>query len=364
MPNLRKYGSILIIGIGLLIDACVEPIDFETDPAGGQLIVTGGITNAKGAYEVTLKRTANLNRTFPVPEGGAQITLRNDRGQQEAFREQDGGVYRTAGVVQGQPGETYEIEIVLADGTTYRSRPETMPTAIGKDSAYYEIGKQEKVSDSGVLFEDRVVEVYVDTQLPENEPTLYLKWDLETVYSVTTIIRTPLSTSITYCYFFDYPDAQTVRLFNRQELPGGEVLRKQFLGARGIDYSFLERHYFNVIQSSLTAEAYQYWQQVGDLSNRTGSVFDTPPGLIRGNVYNVEDEREQVLGYFEAAQTDTSRFFLTRTDLPVTIGANCPCTSLFLNLDQTNLPFTVGSLCPCTLCSELPGVTLDPPSYW
>ncbi len=323
-----------------LINACVEPIDFETEPVGGQLIVTGSVTNAKGTYEVTLKKTDQLE-AFPVPIGGAQVTLRDDRGQQEELQGQD-GVYRTAGQIQGQPGDTYELEIVLSDGTTYRSRPETMPTAIGKDSAYFRVAKEEVVSESGVLFEDRVVEVYVDTQLPENAPSLYLKWDVETVYSVTTIVRSPLSTNITYCFFYGYPNAQEIQLFNRQELPAGSSLSGQLLATREVDFSFLERHYFNVIQSSLTPEAYEYWRQVSELSNRTGSVFNTPPGLVQGNIYNVEDEQEQVLGYFEATQVDTTRFFLNRQDIP----------------------FIIGSTCQCSACGELPGVRFDRPSYF
>lgn len=341
MLSFRKYVSTLFFGLGLLANACVEPIDFETDPVGGQLIVTGRVTNAKGAYEITLKKT-DQSKSFPVPVGGAQVTLRNEQGREEAFQEQEGGVYRTAGQVQGQPGETYDVEIVLTDGTTYRSQPETMPTAIGKDSAYYEVVKEEVVSESGVLFEDRVVKAYTDTQLPANAPSLYLKWDVETVYSVTTIFRSPLGTEIVFCYFYNYPNAQEILLFNRRELSEGNMLERQLVATRDIDFSFLERHYFNVIQSSLTAGAYEYWRQVGQLSNRTGSVFDTPPGLVKGNIYNVEDAEEQVLGYFEATLMDTARFFLNRTDIK----------------------FNISSTCQCDVCSDLPSVRFDAPSYF
>ncbi|MGB3779540.1 MAG: DUF4249 domain-containing protein [Tunicatimonas sp.] len=341
MKDFRKFIRTLVIGLVLLTNACVEPIAFDTDPVGGQLIVTGRITNAPGGYEITLKRT-DQSEAFPVPVNGAQVTLRDDQGQQETFQGQGAGVYRTAGQIQGQPGETYEIEITLFDGTVYRSRPETMSTAIGKDSVYYEVAKEELVSESGVLFEDRVVRAYVDTQLPANAPLLYLKWDVETVYSVTTINRSPLGTQITYCYFYNYPDAQEILLFNRRELPEGNTLKRQLVAAREIDFSFLERHYFNVIQSSLTPGAYDYWNQVGQLSNRTGSVFDTPPGLVSGNIYNVEDAEEPVLGYFETSLVDTARFFLNRQDIP----------------------FIIGSTCQCTACSDLPGVRFDRPSYF
>ena len=338
-----SFRKILVkaIGISLITAACVEPISFESNPAGNQLIVNGKITNADGPYEVLLNKTAQ-NAPFPVPMSGAQVTLYNERGQQDLFLEQESGLYRTGKLIQGQPGDTYYIEIVLADGTTYRSLPETMPGAIGQDSAYYEVVKEEVVSESGILFEDRVVKVYTDTQLPAEASSLYLKWEVQSVYSVTTKVSSPLGDQIVYCYFYEYPNAQDILLFNRQALSEGNKLQRQWVATREVDYSFLERHYFNVIQSSITRRAYDYWDQVRQLSNRTGSIFDTPPGLAKGNVYNVDDAEEQVLGYFEAALVDTARFFLNRR----------------------NIPFNIGSTCQCNQCYELPDFTYDRPGYF
>ena len=327
--------------LGLIMSACVEPISFETEPTGGQLIVNGTLTNTSGPCEVSLKIT-DQSEDFPVPLSNAQIALVSDDGQQEPFYEQAAGSYRTKSIIQAQPGDTYHLVITLSDGKTYRSQPETMPENIGTDTAYYEVVREEVVSGRGILFKDRLLKAYVDSQVPPSDVSLYLKWDVETVYSVTTVIKSPLGDQIIECFFYEYPNAQEILLFDRPSSASPNKLQRQLVATREIDYSFLERHYFNVIQSSITRQAHTYWSQVGELSNRTGSIFDTPPGTIQGNIYNVNDEKELVLGYFGASLVDTARFFLNRR----------------------NVRFNIGSTCQCAVCTELPGDRSDRPNYW
>lgn len=341
---IRSSNSLIkVVGVlvGLIVSSCVEPISFETEPTGGQLIVNGTLTNSSEPCEVSLKRT-DQNEDFPLPLSNAQITLVSDDGQQEPFYEQAAGSYRTKGIIQGKPGDTYHLIIALPDGKTYRSQPETMPRIIGTDSAYYEVVREEVVSGSGILFKDRLLKAYIDSRVPPSDSPIYLKWEVETVYSVTTVIKSPLGDMIIQCFFYEYPNAQEILLFDRQSSAVTDELQRHLVATREIDYSFLERHYFNVIQSSITRQAHNYWAQVGELSNRTGSIFDTPPGTIRGNIYNVNNEKEPVLGYFGASLVDTARFFLNRR----------------------NIRFNIGSTCQCAVCTDLPGDRPDRPYYW
>jgi hypothetical protein len=83
-----------------------------------------------------------------------------------------------------------------------------------------------------------------------------------------------------------------------------------------VDYSFHEKHYFTTYQSSITKEAHEYWRKVDILANQTGSIFDTPPAEIKGNVINVKDTQEKVYGYFQAANQTQDRFYLLPSDFP------------------------------------------------
>jgi hypothetical protein len=104
-------------------------------------------------------------------------------------------------------------------------------------------------------------------------------------------------------------------LFNSEDVKA-EVLEKFLVASRIIDWSILERHYFTIYQSSLTPEAYEYWRKVNVVANQVGSIFDTPPAEITGNVRNVNQPSETVLGYVQASNQIFDRMFLTPSSLP------------------------------------------------
>ena len=45
-----------------------------------------------------------------------------------------------------------------------------------------------------------------------------------------------------------------------------------------------------------------------------GTLFDPQPSIIRGNISNVNDESEVVLGYFDAASIQEKRIFVNSND--------------------------------------------------
>ncbi len=85
---------------------------------------------------------------------------------------------------------------------------------------------------------------------------------------------------------------------------------------KGIDFSFNGRHYFNTTQYSMTEEAYEYWRKVAQLITKRGSIFDTPPSVIRGNITSVTNPAELALGFFEASGSKLTRAFIDKGKIP------------------------------------------------
>ena len=69
-----------------------------------------------------------------------------------------------------------------------------------------------------------------------------------------------------------------------------------------------------VRQLGLTKEAYRYWKQFQDQTQNTGGLADTPPTVLAGNVHNLTNEREVIVGFFTASAVATKRIFLDRSD--------------------------------------------------
>ena len=73
-----------------------------------------------------------------------------------------------------------------------------------------------------------------------------------------------------------------------------------------------------VQQMSLSANAFRYLKLIEDQSENTGTLADTPPAPIKGNVKNTKNSNEIVLGYFSASAVSEIRYMMNRQN---TVGA-------------------------------------------
>ena len=347
----KLTSTCIFLFLLLMLGGCIEQIDFDTDRRGGFLVVDGKIHDGPGPYKLELSRTTGEGSpTRPVT--GAVVSIFDDQGNREFYTETEEGHYEVPGnTVQGRRGGTYYIEIEIGGGFTYRSEPGTIPYYTASDSVYYEFATEEELSNGGILVDVEVIKVYADTEIPEVDSTLYLRWNVHELYKFTEYdFPDPFNAPPPYCYVTQYPNPQKITQFTTEESEAGRLNRNELSTTR-IDFSFYQRHYFNIVLTSTTKEAYEYWRQVDEVVNRSGTIFDVPPATVPGNISNSNDESEQVLGFFETAIIDTSRFFTLRTDMPIFVSE--PCGRFARNRHYA-----------CNGCLELPNSTKEEPYYW
>jgi hypothetical protein len=75
-------------------------------------------------------------------------------------------------------------------------------------------------------------------------------------------------------------------------------------------YSLLVKQY------AISQAAYEFWKMHDDLSENAGTLFDPIPSQVTGNIYNLNDPEEPVMGYFEASGVSTRRVFVSDENLP------------------------------------------------
>lgn len=334
------------------LSGCINQISFDSEKSEGQLVVSGKIYDSPGPYYLHLGMTTTEN-TLPIHESGASITIFNSQGEQETYNETEtAGRYILPGnIVSGERGGTYHIEIELQDGRTFSSIPETIPMHTGNDEVILEPGLYEHQPTRGNVVEAEGIYIYANTQIPEHENPLFLKWELESLYLFReTEPTSPLAPPANTCYVTDPINPQTISLYATRESKSATIDR-QFLGIKDvIPEQFFIRHYINLIVSSITERRYNYWQKVDDVINQTGTIFDVPPATIPGNIQNKDGNLTEAFGYFEASAIDTTRSFLTRSDIETYIQNPCP---------QGFRP----SISACGNCLELENSTLNRPPY-
>lgn len=360
--NWKWVNSLLFLGL-VMLSSCVEKIDFPLNRGVEKLIVAGQINNLNETQFIYLSETTSANREplnsggffvlndLPRPLRGASVNVISSDGDVISFPETKPGQYEFETSLGLKSGVEYHVEISF-NGRTYSSEPESISSVLGVDKLSY-------IFERGI-FKDQpetaFISIISETQLPEQVGDYYLRWDVDEVYFWDlTFFPNPFNTPPPLCFVFDYPDPERITLLNGDLLnrPGGTS--SQVLAERIVDESFLSRHYFNVRQTSISKSSYEYWRKVRELVNNTGSVFDTPPAPIRGNIRNVNDPDEVVLGNFEVANVKITRIYTTRGDVPFFIPEVCTYSPT-RRLDD--YPKT------CLRCSEFENNANDYPVWW
>ena len=300
----------------LLLGGCLTPIDFSTESIGGTLVVGGQISNIQDQNIIQLGLTADTER-LPIPLSGAYVVLTDDTNQSVSYYEDptNPGIYILPGI-QGVPGRTYTIQITSPNGEVYESAPEKLPGESGQPTTYYEFVQEEYTDNEGIVSLENFIKIYANTQVPATEDLAYLKWSIEEAFLLSpTDFPDPFGNIPPPCFVVQNADPQRIALFDNKKL-NTTTIENLLVGSRVVDWTFQEKHAFTTYQSSLTKEAHEYWRKVNILANQVGSIFDTPPAEITGNIRNVNKPSEKVLGYFQAVNQSYDRFFIYQQDLP------------------------------------------------
>ncbi len=344
MPRPYKWIH-LFLGPALAIgcSSCIDVLEFKPVQTASLLVVDGKLDTSSEPQMLRLSETAPVGRiaNFP-PVTGAIITLRDDLGNEQNYAETEPGEYVLDGAAMNTtPGRTYILRIEVND-KVYESTPETMPEPVRPDSSFSLVSDQKYVS------------IYSSIAIPSDVARgPFLKWRIDYVYQLSEFFCHPLDPT-NICYVQQYFDNRLLPIFDGSLLARGETARP-FVARREADKTFGEVVFFNVYQETLTPDAYTYWDKISRVLTQTGSLFDAPPGAVRGNVFNVDQPEEQVLGYFYAAPEDTTRVKVIASDFsPFRINPYCGAPGF------PPFPFP-GECCNCTI---LPNASLIAPPYW
>ena len=290
--------SLLFLGLG----GCIDAFDLEFGELNPdrKLVVEGRIHMGKGPYRVRLEWIDELGLGKVNPILGASICLMSDRGESEIAWEEGEGVYLFPGEnIQGKEGISYWIELDI-EGTKYASHPETMPPQVPMDQLKFREYRKEVLTSSNVIAEKKYVELDLTTSLPNWMQGPYLRWESEETYTTNDMRNDELI----ICYYTLPLNPQKIQLFDGTSFQNATYTQFQVVD-REIDWTFNLRHVFSVYQFSLTREAFQYWRRLEEVIEQNGSIFDLPPAIVLGNMRNIAEPTEQVLGYFEAVAIDT-----------------------------------------------------------
>lgn len=317
MINMRR--SLLILLVLAAFGSCITPFDFDSIGLQRSLVIDASLTNETRAHFVNLSYTFEIDTTRIDPAEQATVAFIDDSGVRTVLLERSPGMYTTDSSFTGVPGRTYELEVILPDGSEYRSTPELLPEPVPIDSIY---GRYLTIPTDDNDTDQTGVQVFLDAHADESEPKNFR-------YTYRESFETPVPFPSLYDWSGSGP---TFQIFEREQ-PLGTCYRKgestttivgttkglsenrisalpiRFINESGRELAY--RYIIEVSQYTISNEAHTFYRYLQESNEGAGSLSDRQLGTINGNISDVNDALTPVLGYFEVAGVSKSKRILS-----------------------------------------------------
>lgn len=320
--DIRRDKKIIIYSfLAVLLTTCIDPYPFTLKDYESILVVEGLITDAPVADTIKLTRTFQNREEGPSAVRGAYVKVSGDDGTNTVFSEIWPGIYISdPDLFRGVPGTTYTLSIT-ADGKDYRSDaclllpvPEIDSVSFVKDSEFINDGSKEVQG----------IRVFVSATALTDK-TEYLRWDYEETWKIKMpypeayrylghgqVIAQPVENQI--CW---KSDAST-RVIARS-IPGDadsqSIIQPLTFINPAVSTRLTEHYSILVKQYSLTKAAFDYWENMKQVSEERGDIFDKQPFFIPGNIHSLSNNNEKVLGFFQTSAVKEKRIFINKYDI-------------------------------------------------
>ncbi len=239
------------------------------------------------------------------------------------FFEASSGIYQSNPAnFTGNIGEIYQLDIRTADGRHYRSEEVLLKESPPIDSVYYQ--KDRRLNDEGIALDG--VRILVDAHDATGN-TRYYRYEWIETYQ----IKVPYPSPYNYypanpaepfvpvevfaqiCYASE--NSSRIMTTNTRQLEEDRVSQFELNFVNTTGYKLRSLYSILVKQYAIDEAGYKYWSELQKGSENLGTLFDPLPYELRGNVQNVDDPEEVVLGYFEASGAVEKRIYINRDEL-------------------------------------------------
>ena len=288
--------------------SCIEPYHPDIKGYEDLLVVDALITDRPGPYKVKLARSCAYNRGIAKNVHDADVKIVDQHGNEYIFYEVTIGLYQNIdSSFIGESGNAYQLSITTKEGKEYKSDFQLMKPPVEIDSLYYKF-------DPGHSVDEYRVQIYIDTHDANNNSKFYC-WTFEETWKFAVPYQRKQSKDTLKICYASYESKEFIIGSSEQN----KVDQLIMYPLNSISYNtnrLKYRYSILMYQYSLNENFYRYIKQLKEINEQGGSLFDVAPTVTRGNVKNVNDETETVLGFFQVSSISEKRIFIDNKDLP------------------------------------------------
>ncbi len=330
---MKKVFYLFFLSVFIWMVSCVEPVEFLAGNKKSILIVDGIISDRDIQQAIFLRRayvSSNTN-VFKAVTGAAVEVTENGSATYKCVEKTE-GEYLLPVNFRGRIGNSYQLKIKLSTGEAYESDAQSIRPVPEIDSVY------SKYAPLGVDWKGIKVDgdiVYLDTKdFPGTDDYFSWSWKLferqdycmtcnggmyhtEAPYNGRCVDYPQLQRQGTIYDYFCVGNCWEIFYSNQTNVMSDIYSSGQKIQARNIaQIPYFQRHgsVLEVYQQSISPEAYRFFKLLVEQTQKTGTLIDTPPAPLIGNVKSVSDPYEGVGGYFLVSGYKVRQFWLDREE--------------------------------------------------
>lgn len=354
----KKIASLALLLLVMI--GCVDQIESGINAYIDIIVVDGRLTNLAEEQVVRINRSKaeyGLFGSLPISNAVVELVVNNSMVIAFTEKNNQAGEYILPAGFKAKIGDAYQLRIKLADGRQYESTIQVMPKVPAIEKVSVRFNAEEPFSSKSAF--KGVHSFYLDTKDPVEQENFY-SWEWTAyekkkwcrtcqsgVYVVNEILPGQYRFSQYYvsgdklfedCFTqptatglgvpaivnekwnYDYKcrtecweiiHNEEMNLFDDRNINGGQIQSRKI--ARLPYYQF-NGALVEIRQASLTKDAYQFYRFFQEQTRNNGGIADTPPTALKGNIRNINNDRENVVGFFTVSAVSSVRYWLDRKD--------------------------------------------------
>jgi hypothetical protein len=334
-------NKIYFIMMFLVFAGCKKQIHTAVTNTSYNYLVVNGFINSGDTTTINLSRTVKVSDTVNyVPELNATVSIEGSQGGNYNLVSAGNGNYKSAALTLSGT-QNYRLKIITSNGKQYLSDYVPLKNSPPIDSVYY------TATATGA-------QVFLNAHDAAGA-THYYKWDYNETYIVqsqfeskyivvnqdTIAPRTPAQ-QIYHCWVTD--SSSTIVLGSSAKLSQDVITSQNIATIPSISEKLFIKYSILVKQHALTSDAFNYFEQLKSNTEQIGSIFDAQPSALTGNVHNINNPGEVVIGYVTAGAVTTKRIFINSNDLPaynpvITYYNGCEAVKLLYDYTTANTDY-------------------------
>ncbi len=335
----------LLIILVSFFGGCRQEYLPELRPSDTQvLIVEGFIKAGAGQTVIRLSKSRPITSTDPLMGiDGATVVIEGDDQATFLLTNRDNGFYESAGTLPLDPAKKYRLRFTIGDKQYASSfekvlmTPDIDSVSWQRDGTGVEINVNTHSNDEELIY---YLWDWTETWQYHSKFESFYKWD-----TGATIVARPDRERQDMYTCWKHVTSSNILVGSSARLESNVIYRYPLRQIPQPDQRLSVRYSIIVNQYSLSRGAYDFYQLIKRNTETTGSIFGPQPSEVSGNVRNLSDPTELVVGYVGVAMARQKRIFITNSELP---GWNYipPCEEVYVVNNPDTLRLYLGAYIP------------------